>query len=348
MIQVLVVDDSAVVRETIAAILRHERIRVAVARDPVVAKQRIAESRPDVIVLDLDMPRMDGLTFLRSIMAGDPIPVIVCSALTGEGTRAGLDALEEGAAAVITKPRLDVRGFLSDSAVMLVDTVRNAARFGMRRRPRVDAPAPASRPAAMRARPETIVAIGASTGGTEALRTVLAAMPLDCPGIVVVQHMPEHFTRAFAKRLDGECAISVKEAENGDTVVRGRALIAPGNRHMVVHRGAPHFFVEIADGDLVSRHRPSVDVLFTSVARAARTNAIGVLLTGMGEDGAEGMCDLRRAGAHTIAQDEASCVVFGMPREAIVRGGAVEVVPLEHLTVHILRAASQRPLATPA
>jgi two-component system, chemotaxis family, protein-glutamate methylesterase/glutaminase len=347
MIHVLVVDDSAVVRETIAAILRHERIHVAVARDPVVAKQRIAESRPDVIILDLDMPRMDGLTFLRTIVASDPTPVIICSALTGEGTRAGLDALEEGAAAVITKPRLDVRGFLSDSAVMLVDAVRNAARSGMRRRVRSAAlPAPVS--AAPRTRPETIVAIGASTGGTEALRGILGAMPVDCPGIVVVQHMPEHFTRAFAKRLDAECAIAVKEAVHGDAVVRGRALIAPGNRHMLVHRGAPQYFVELADGELVSRHRPSVDVLFMSVARAAGANATGVLLTGMGEDGAEGMCDLRRAGAHTIAQDEASCVVFGMPREAILRGGAAEIVPLEQVAAHILRAAAQRPLATPA
>lgn len=335
---VLVIDDSAVVRETVSAILRHERIQVTVARDPIVARQRIAESRPDVIVLDLEMPRMDGLTFLRHQMRVDPIPVVVCSALTGEGTRAALDALEEGAVAIITKPQLDVRGFLSDSAVTLVDTVTSAARAGARRRLVVGStPRPLPRIASTT---DKIVAVGASTGGTEALRLFLGAMPGDCPGIVVVQHMPEHFTAAFAKRLDSECGIAVKEAESGDRVISGRALIAPGNRHTRVHRSGAQYFVEVKDGPLVSRHRPSVDVLFSSVATAAGSNAVGVILTGMGEDGAHGMLELRAAGAHTIAQDEASCVVFGMPREAILLGAAAEIVALDRIAAHVLRATA--------
>jgi two-component system chemotaxis response regulator CheB len=346
-LNILVVDDSAVVREVMTAVLAQEPgFSVTVAGDPFIAMGKMKQKRPDVIVLDLEMPRMDGLTFLRKIIREDPIPVVICSALTGPDTRIGLQALEEGAVDVITKPRLGVRDFLHESAVVLIDAVRAAARSAGRKpmappwaaTPRRNADAmPAGKSAtALNITSDKVVAIGASTGGTEALKSILEAMPSDAPGLVVVQHMPEGFTAAFAQRLNQSCRIEVKEAANGDRVAAGRALIAPGNLHTLVRRNGAQYAVEIADGPLVARHRPSVDVLFRSVAQSAGANAFGVIMTGMGNDGAEGLLEMRQAGAFTLAQDEASCVVFGMPKEAIERGAVDRVANLAGISAAIL------------
>jgi two-component system, chemotaxis family, protein-glutamate methylesterase/glutaminase len=351
-LRVLVVDDSATVRMALAGILSPGRgFEVTTASDPLIAMAKMARVRPDVIVTDLEMPRMDGITFLRRIMAEDPIPVLVCSALTGRGTEGAMLALDEGAVDVVTKPKLAVRQFLEESAVTLGDAVRAAAGARLRLRPRgvrpaprlaADAVVPLEGPARVLATTDTVVAVGASTGGTEALRVVLEALPPTSPGLVVVQHMPEGFTRAFAQRLDQSCRIAVKEAADGDRVLEGRALIAPGNRHLMVQRCGGHYSVSVKEGPLVSRHRPSVDVLFRSVVQAAGRNSIGVLMTGMGDDGAQGLAEMRAAGARTLAQDEASCVVFGMPREAIARGGADEVVGLKDIAERILTLAAGR------
>ncbi len=342
-LHVLVVDDSAVVRQGVAGILGQSgRFRVTVAADPLIALSKLARDRPDVILLDLEMPRMDGLSFLRRLMAEDPIPVVVCSGLATRGADAALLALEDGAVEVVAKPRLGIQDFLRESAVALEDALRAAVEARPRRGRR---PGPAPARAAVAARPtladttDKVVPIGASTGGTEALRVLLEAMPEDAPGMAIVQHMPEAFTAAFARRLQETCRIEVKEAADGDRLTPGRALIAPGNRHLRVHRTGAHYLVEVSGGPLVSRHRPSVDVLFHSVAKAAGGNAVGVLLTGMGADGAEGLLAMHRAGAGTIAQDEASCVVFGMPKEAIVRGAVDEVLPLSRIAGAILRRA---------
>jgi two-component system chemotaxis response regulator CheB len=349
-LHVLVVDDSAVVRQTLGAILSQTRgMSVSTASDPLIAMEKMRVQRPDVILLDLEMPRMDGITFLRKLMSDDPIPVVVCSGIAQRGTEAALHAIEEGAVEVVAKPQLGVRGFLEDSALMLADVVRAAARArrplrrGRAAPPRVPGAARAAerpRPA-LRFTSDKIVAIGASTGGTEALRVILEAMPPDAPGMVVVQHMPEVFTRTFAERLDRYCRIEVKEAADGDRVRSGRALIAPGNRHTLLARTGAHYQVEVQDGPLVSRHRPSVDVLFRSAATAAGPNAVGVILTGMGDDGADGLGDMRRAGAATIAQDEPSSVVFGMPKEAIERGAVEDVVPLSRMAAAILGRAAR-------
>jgi two-component system chemotaxis response regulator CheB len=346
-LHVLVVDDSAVVRQTLGAILAQARgISVATASDPLIAMEKMRSARPDVIVLDLELPRMDGLTFLRRLMSEDPVPVVVCSGIAQRGTEAALNAIDEGAVEVIAKPSLGVRGFLEESAVMLVDSIRAAALARLPRSRRKPGPSRAGvvtpvRKPSLTITTDKVVAIGASTGGTEALRAILGAMPPDAPGIVVVQHMPEVFTRTFAERLDRLCRIEVKEAAEGDRVRSGRALIAPGNRHTRLVRTGAHYAVEVGDGPLVSRHRPSVDVLFRSVARAAGPNALGVILTGMGDDGADGLGDMRRAGAATIAQDERTCVVFGMPKEAIERGAVDEVVGLSSIPTEILRRTSQ-------
>ena len=347
-------DDSALVRQAIAAILSRARgFEVATAADPLIALDKMRRQRPDVILLDLEMPRMDGITFLRKIMAEDPIPVVVCSALTGEGTEAGLHALEEGAVEIVTKPKLGVRDFLRDSAVLLTDALRAAAKVRPRnrgaRRPVPTQPLPslhALTGAPLALTTDKVVAIGASTGGTEALRTLLEVMPPDCPGIVIVQHMPEGFTRAFADRLNQVCRIEVKEAADGDRILDGRALVAPGNRHLEVRRSGAHYVVRVTDGPLVSRHRPSVDVLFRSVARSAGPNAVGVIMTGMGSDGADGLLEMKQAGAATVAQDEGSSVVFGMPKEAIDRGAVEDVVSLERIPNLMLmraRAVRRRP-----
>ncbi len=354
-LRVLVVDDSATVRQALVAILgRDPMFEVTTAGDPVFALAKMERLRPDVIVTDIEMPRMDGLTFLRRIMATDPIPTIICSALTGVAADAAILALEEGAMGVVTKPRLGVREFLEDSAVTLKDAVRGAAqarraRFARRRSlapgkplsPEAPHPARSAARFPVSVTTQKVVAIGASTGGTEALRLILEEMPPDCPGIVIVQHMPEGFTRAFAQRLDQTCRVEVKEAMDGDRVLEGRALIAPGNRHLRLRRSGGVYCVEVTDGPLVSRHRPSVDVLFRSVAESAGKNAVGVIMTGMGDDGAEGLSEMKRAGAATIAQDEASCIVFGMPREAILLGGVDEVVSLPDIPQRLLRRANQ-------
>ncbi len=349
-IRVLAVDDSALVRQAVLAILSKVRgFSVQTAADPLIAMDKMKRERPDVILLDLEMPRMDGITFLRKIMAEDPIPVVVCSALAGEASEAALHALEEGAVEVVTKPKLGVRTFIEESAVLLADALRAAALAGPRPRAaralaarraavtRSPIPMPARTPLAVTT--DKVIAVGASTGGTEALRALLEVMPPDCPGIVIVQHMPEGFTRAFADRLNETCRIEVKEAADGDRILEGRALVAPGNRHLEVRRSGAHYVVEVRDGPLVSRHRPSVDVLFRSVARAASANAVGVIMTGMGSDGADGLMEMKRAGAATVAQDEASCVVFGMPKEAIEKGAVDDVAPLARIPgVMLMRA----------
>jgi two-component system chemotaxis response regulator CheB len=348
-IRVLIVDDSALVRQTLSEILSSDPALevMATASDPFVAAERIAEEMPDVITLDIEMPRMDGLTFLRKIMAQHPIPVVICSSLTEEGAQSRLKALEYGAVDIIVKPRLGSKQFLEEARVTVCQAVRAAAAARVRApraarevEPKLTADAVlARRSGAMLETTEKVVVIGASTGGTEALRTVLEALPADAPGIVIVQHMPELFTRAFADRLDGLCRISVKEAEANDTVLRGRALIAPGNHHLLVKRSGARYYVEIRDGPLVSRHRPSVDVLFRSAARYAGPNAVGVIMTGMGDDGASGMLEMKEAGAVTIAQDEATSVVFGMPNEAIKRGAVDMVLPLTTIAASVLAHA---------
>jgi len=348
-IRVLVVDDSAVVRQTLSEVLQSDpEIEViATAGDPFVAADRIAEQVPDVITLDIEMPRMDGLTFLKKLMSQHPIPVVICSSLAEEGAQSTIKALEYGAVDIVTKPRLGTRQFLEDSRVALCDAVKAAAAARVRAltpshtvEPKLTADAilsPATH--AMAETTEKVVVIGASTGGTEALKTVLESLPADTPGIVIVQHMPELFTRAFANRLDGLCNITVKEAETNDTVIRGRELIAPGNHHLLLKRSGARYFVEVKDGPLVCRHRPSVDVLFRSAARYAGQNAVGIILTGMGDDGARGLLEMKQAGARTIAQDEATCIVFGMPKEAIKLNGVDKVLPLSSVAGALLALA---------
>ena len=347
-IRVLIVDDSAVVRQTMADILSSDpQIEVmATASDPFIAADRMREEVPDVITLDVEMPRMDGITFLHKIMSQHPIPVVICSSLTDQGSETAIKALEYGAVEIIQKPRLGTKKFLEESRISICDTIKAAAQARVRpvsAAPRKVAPKlsadvilekPASK--AMIQTTEKVVVVGASTGGTEALRIFLEALPADTPGIVIVQHMPEGFTRSFAQRLDSLCRINVKEADNNDTVIRGRALIAPGNRHMLLKRSGARYYVEIKEGPLVSRHRPSVDVLYRSAARYAGKNAVGVIMTGMGDDGANGMLEMKQAGAYTVAQDEASCVVFGMPQEAIKKGGVSLVIPLERIAREVL------------
>ncbi len=348
-IDVLVVDDSAVVRQVMATVLTQEPgINVSTAADPLIAIDKMKRLRPHVILLDLEMPRMDGLTFLRKIMAEDPLPVVICSALASPGSEAALAALDEGALDVISKPNVGVKGFLYESAILLIDTVRSAAQARLRKRRLPPLPLPAEpkynadvilpnrKTSALRITTDKVIVVGASTGGTEAIQQFLSPMPPDAPGLVVVQHMPEVFTAGFARRLDSVCQIDVKEAENGDRVLQGRALIAPGNRHTLLRRSGGHYIVEVTDGPLVSRHRPSVDVLFRSAAQAAGPNAIGVIMTGMGDDGARGMLEMRNVGAWTVAQDEASCVVFGMPKEAIAMDAVHEVCSLYSLADRVL------------
>jgi len=341
--RVLVVDDSAVVRQTLAAVLSAEEgFEVLSAADPLFAIEKMDRARPDVIVLDLEMPRMDGVTFLRYIMKECPLPVVVCSGLSGGLT--AVQALEQGAVAVVEKPRLDVRGFLFESAVLLIDTVRGAAQARVRRRtappppsPRLSADAvlPAFRPR-VGFLTDTVVAVGASTGGTEALRALLVPLPADAPAMLVVQHMPAGFTRPFAERLNQVCRMEVREAADGDAVRAGRVLVAPGDRHMMLDRRGGERFVRVTEGPLVSRHRPSVDVLFRSVAQASGPNAVGVILTGMGDDGAAGLLEMRQSGAVTLAQDEKTSVVFGMPRAAIARGAVDAALPLDCLPAALL------------
>lgn len=348
--KVLVIDDSAVVRQTIQQVLDADPDLevIGVASDPFVAAERIRKQVPDVITLDVEMPRMDGITFLRRLMAQRPIPVVICSSLVSDGSQTLSMALDAGAVDVVLKPQLGVKEFFEDSCMILRDAVKAAAVARMAAlRPRTttskltaDAVLPPPSGRAMARTTDRIVAIGASTGGTEALRILLEELPADCAPIVVVQHMPENFTAAFARRLDGLCAVSVKEARNGDRMLRGHVLLAPGNKHTLLTRSGANYAVEVRDGPLVSRHRPSVDVLFRSVARVAGQNGIGVIMTGMGDDGARGLKEMRDAGARTLGQDEASCVVYGMPKEAMKAGGVERELPLHQLTSAILRLSS--------
>jgi two-component system chemotaxis response regulator CheB len=347
-IKVLIVDDSAVARQALQEILSSDRsIEVmATASDPYIAADKIRHEVPDVITLDVKMPRMDGITFLRELMAQRPIPVVICSAHTEPGSDMALKALEYGAIDIISKPTIGIRQYLEESRIRICDAVKGAAMAGAKQMNTGDRPAePKFTADVILQRPrfappvkatEKIVVIGASTGGTEALRAFLQAMPTDAPGIVIVQHMPEHFTGAFAKRLDSDCSLSVKEAEHDDTVTRGRALIARGNRHLLLKRSGMRYFVELEDGPMVCRHRPSVDVLFRSAAKCAGGNAIGVIMTGMGEDGAAGMREMKEAGARTIAQDEESCVVFGMPKKAIELNAVDLVLPLSTIPAAVI------------
>ncbi len=353
-IRVLIVDDSASVRQALSAVISAEPDMevMAAAADPFAAARHIQQELPDVVLLDLEMPRMDGLTFLRKIMSQRPLPCVLCSTLLEEGSETLFAALEAGAVDVIQKPRLDAKKFLMEAHVRISDAVRAAAKA--RLRPRSDAReaikklnADVIMPPPVRTRSlthttEKVVCIGASTGGTESLREVLTALPADSPGIVIVQHMPEHFTAAFARRLNGLCQIDVKEAQDGDPVLAGRALIAPGNRHLLLQRNGARYHVAVKDGPLVARHRPSVDVLFRSAAQFAGPNALGVIMTGMGDDGARGLLEMRKAGAATVAQNEETCVVFGMPKEAIALGAAERVAPLLNIPAEILRMRGAR------
>jgi len=351
-LHVLVVDDSAVVRQAMTMLLGPRGdFSTSVAADPLIAMEKMKQRRPDVIVLDLEMPRMDGITFLRKIMSEDPIPVIVCSGLVGEGTSAALRALDEGAVDIIAKPQLGVRDFLQESAVTLADTIRAAAVARPRHRRAVAAPRltadailPPVGPRRGTRAGQQMIAIGASTGGPEALAALLQPLPGTTPGIVIVQHMPDAFTGSFARRLDSMGELEVREARAGDRVERGVALVAPGNRHLIVVRHGDELRVDVLEGPLVSRHRPSVDVLFRSVAQAAGAGGIGVILTGMGNDGAAGLLEMRASGCTTVAQDESSSVVFGMPKEAIAHGAVEHVVGLREmppLFAHLTRTVSR-------
>lgn len=339
-VRVLIVDDSAIVRQILSDELnRKAGIEVvASAPDPYVARDLILQLNPDVVTLDVEMPRMDGITFLRKLMRHYPIPVVIVSSLTPSGSQLALDALQAGAFDIMQKPGAAYT--VGEMAEQLAEKIRVASRVDVRTlRPPVLADGAPLR-LALAATTTKVVAIGASTGGTQALQSVLGTLPPNAPGIVIAQHMPEHFTRAFADRLNQTCAVHVKEAEDRDPIGPGRALIAPGNKHLVVRRSGAQYYAEVKDGPLVSGHRPSVDVLFKSVARYAGSNAVGVLLTGMGADGAEGLKALHDAGAPTIAQDEATCVVFGMPAEAVKRGAVDHILGLASIPQKIIDLAS--------
>jgi two-component system, chemotaxis family, protein-glutamate methylesterase/glutaminase len=353
-IDVLVVDDSAVVRQLLTALLgAGAGIRVSTASDPLVAIAKMRRHRPHVILLDLELPRMDGLTFLKQIMATDPVPVVVCSGFAGPGTQLAVRALAAGAVDIFPKPRIRASNGAEDHGLLEVVRAAAQSKVGPPRAPRsatfpaLDLPSSGSKAAqrpparaaatgSRRVAPDPVIAMGASTGGTEALRDILRALPTDAPGIVIVQHMPAGFTAAFAEHLNGICQIEVREAAEGDRVVRGLALVARGDRHLLVRRRAFELVVELSDAPPVSRHRPSVDVLFRSVAEAAGASAVGVILTGMGVDGADGLFAMKQAGAVTIAQDEGTSIVFGMPKEAIERGAADVVLPLPRIASGIL------------
>jgi len=349
-IKVLIVDDSAVVRQVLTTVLVQapDIDVIGAVSDPLFAMERMRVQWPDVIVLDVEMPRMDGITFLKKIMTERPTPVVICSTLTEKGAETTMQALAAGAACIIPKPKLGLKQFLQDSAEDLVGAVRAAAQANVRRLvPSINLPVVAPKlsadailPASAYAMAETterIVAIGTSTGGTQALEKVLTALPRVCPGLVIVQHMPEKFTEAFANRLNGLCRLEVREAKNGDRVIPGLALIAPGGRHMLLKRSGAQYHVDIIDGPLVSRHRPSVDVLFRSVAKCAGKNALGIIMTGMGDDGAHGIKELHDMGARTLAQDEATCVVYGMPKEAVKLGAVDRVLPLGEIHLEIIK-----------
>lgn len=348
-IKVVVVDDSALIRSLLTSIINEapDMEVVATASDPIVARERIRETNPDMITLDVEMPRMDGLEFLRRLMRLRPTPVLMISSLTQSGSETTLSALELGAVDFLPKPTVDVSNTMQDYADDIRDKIRMAAAARLRR-PSLFAPPsapPASRLSAALLRQNAIIAVGASTGGTDAIKEFLDKLPANCPPVMIVQHMPEGFTLSFARRLDKLCAMHVKEAEDGEPLLRGTAYIAPGHSHMRLGKGTQGFVICLDQGPPVNRHRPSVDVLFESVANLAAAQTVAVILTGMGKDGAHGMLQLRQGGATTFAQDEASCVVYGMPREAVALGGVMHVHPLAQLgdkVLDVLRLPHER------
>jgi len=354
MIKVLIVDDSAVVRQVLTGLLDGvSGIKIiGAAPDPIFAMKKMESEWPDVIVLDIEMPRMDGVTFLKKLMSERPTPVVICSTLTEKGAEVTMQAMSAGAVDIITKPKVNLRNFLQESKATIIDVIKAAAGS----RPRIiksrtasASPVAASAnslfgvspPKPMVQTTDRVIVIGTSTGGTQALEYLFTQLPRTAPPIVVVQHMPEHFTAAFAKRLDGICQVTVKEAAHNDRVLPGMVLIAPGGKHMLLQRSGAQYQVEIKDGPLISRHRPSVDVLFRSSAQSAGANAVGIILTGMGDDGAHGMKEMHDAGALTIAQDETSCVVYGMPKEAVKLGAVDGILPLSAIPQLIMQAPTR-------
>jgi len=349
-IRVLVVDDSAVVRQSLSSILESDPdiSVIGTAADPIIAVKKIMKEIPDVITLDIEMPRMDGLTFLRKIMSQHPIPVVVISSLTTAGTEVAMKALEYGASEIIGKPAMNAAQFFNESKILLCDAVKAASKAKLKRKtiatsksvvqPKYSADVIIEKASAYKRiiNTDKIIVLGASTGGTEAIRHFLAQMPEKSPGIAIVQHMPEGFTKSFANGLNNTCKLEVKEAEDGDRLYQGRVLIAPGNKHMLLKRVGKEYSVEVKEGPLVNRHRPAVDVLFRSAARYAGRNTLGILLTGMGNDGAKGLLELKENEAHTIAQDEQSSVVFGMPKEAIKLDAADKILPLNKIAPYII------------
>ncbi len=354
MIKVLIVDDSAVVRQVLTSLLDGvSGIKViGTAADPLFAMKRMEIEWPDVIVLDIEMPRMDGVTFLKKLMNDRPTPVVICSTLTEKGGEVAMQAMSAGAVDIITKPKVNLRNFLQESKASIIDIIKAAAQS----RPRIikslsvksptiaastDSLLGASTLKPMTKTTDRVIVIGTSTGGTQALEYLFTQLPRSAPAIVVVQHMPEHFTAAFAKRLDSICQVTVKEAAQNDRALPGLVLIAPGGKHMLLQRSGAQYQVDVKDGPLISRHRPSVDVLFRSCAQSAGSNAIGIILTGMGDDGALGMKEMHDMGALTIAQDEASCVVYGMPKEAVKLGGVDGILPLSAIPQLIMQAPTR-------
>jgi len=358
-IKVFIVDDSAVVRKHLSDLLTQGGMEVVgTASDPLFAWPKLVSLQPDVMVLDVEMPRMDGISFLRKLMAERPMPVVMCSTLTEAGCETTMQALAAGAVSFVTKPKIGLKSFLEDSANGLVETVKAAAMANVGAlvagASSAGAPRSAARSAALPASPaatggamaettDRVIAIGVSTGGVQSIEVVLKALPRSVPGIMIVQHMPEKFTASLAARLNNLCEVEVLEARHGERLINGRVLIAPGGKHMRLKRNGAQYVAEVVDGPLINHHRPSVDVLFRSVAQQAGRNAIGLIMTGMGDDGARGLRDMHDAGAVTAAQDEASCVVFGMPREAIKLGGADDVVALRDIASWLQRQASLRP-----
>jgi two-component system, chemotaxis family, protein-glutamate methylesterase/glutaminase len=352
-IRVLIVDDSASVRAALTEVIEGEPGMevMGTAQNPYFAAERMRDEVPDVIICDIEMPRMDGITFVQKLMSQRPVPVIICSSLAEAGSRTAMQALEAGAVEVIAKPKMGTPQFLMESRVRITDAIRAAAQarprarsaqrsdLGVQPKLTADAVLPPSNGRPLTVTTDKIVVIGASTGGTEALRQVLEPLPANVPGIAIVQHMPAGFTAAFARRLDSLCAIEVREAQTGDRLMPGLALIAPGNSHLLLQRSGAQYHVEVRDGPLVTRHRPSVDVLFRSAARSAGANALGIIMTGMGDDGAKGMLEMRQAKAHTIGQDEASCIVYGMPKEAMKLGAVEHEMPLSRIPAEIVRFA---------
>ncbi|MGL1891690.1 MAG: chemotaxis response regulator protein-glutamate methylesterase [Spirochaetaceae bacterium] len=346
-IKIMIVDDSAVVRSTFAEIISNEKDIdiLSTAADPYIAAKKLQENIPDVIILDIEMPRMDGLTFLKKLMSQYPIPVIICSSKSEKGSTNAIRALDYGAVDIIQKPQVGTKVFLEESRKLICDSIRAASLVKSKKvvvpitvTPKHSADVIMSKPINNRSieTTEKLIVVGASTGGTVALKVFLEQLPLDSPGIVIVQHMPEKFTEQFAKRLNETCTITVKEAKNNDSILRGTALIAPGNKHVLLKRSGSRYYVELNNGPLVSRHRPSVDVLFRSTARYAGSNAIGIIMTGMGDDGAEGLLEMKNSGAYTVAQDEKSSVVFGMPKEAIKRNAHCKIMELDAIAKHIM------------